>query len=58
MLPYQKQKLQALLSTFEARFYQEAENVGNMTANDTRFLKAGQTIIRNIGSIRKQINKM
>ena len=58
MLTYQKNKLLALLSQFKAKFYQETENVGNMTANDARFLKAGETILRNMTSIEKQIKRL
>lgn len=47
-----------MLAQFKVKFYQETENVGNMTANDTRFLKAGETILRNITSIEKQIKRL
>lgn len=58
MLSYQKHTLLALLAQFEAKFYEEAESVGAMTENDPRFISAGQTIARNIQSIRKQINRL
>lgn len=58
MLLYQKNKLLALLAQFKAEFYQETENVGNMIANDARFLKAGETILRNLTSIEKNVKRL
>ena len=57
MLLYQKNKLLALLAQFKAEFYQETENVGNMIANDA-LLKAGETILRNLTSIEKNVKRL
>ena len=58
MLTYQKNALLSLLAQFKEKFYTETENVGAMTEQDTRFIKAGEIIIRNLTSIEKQIKKL
>jgi hypothetical protein len=58
MLTYKKNSLLALLAQFKAKLYEFAEQDGAMLEFSTEYQKAGETILRNLISIEKQIKKL
>lgn len=58
MTPQQKAILLAKLAKLEALFYEESDKLSAMIEFNQPSINAGNIIIRNIQSIRKQINKL